>query len=326
MQNLSPAEHAGNVAQNLRPSDVSAYFDRVQVWLAQALTRAELHKLSEQCGGGIYYKNERPKWDRHGQYRQRLQLRQPKAEALMLLSKLKGVHLNGVEISLDWRFDDAYQLERADWLVRSHWVKRWHGKQQVKAKHDTQYWAGKGGRNVPVVYSDRPSRVSGEEYCLHLDWRISGKEALCRVGIGSAQDLLSFDLHQFWRTRLLLYAVDLGKLGRAYNNRHVLKRNGKRPWVTSRKGRRWEYVIDHDLTRGFLIMRLDAEGQSQRVIDRYNMLKLKPCLVRIEVPAQLLPERKQRPGQAGVDQAGRRQSEPEQVSERFDACCVSNYC
>ena len=290
MDNLSPVERAHNVAQNLHPSDISAYFDRVQVWLPQALRSADLHQLREQCGGGVHHKIQRPKWDRHGEYRQRLQLRQPKGEALLLLSRLTGVHLNGVEVSLDWTFDDAYQLEQADRLVRSHWVKRWHGKQQVKAKHDTQYWARKGSRNVPVAYSDRPSRLTDEEYCLHLDWRISGKEALQRVGICSAQDLISFDFRQFWQTRLLLYAVDMRKLGRAYNNRLVLKKENRRqPWLKISGTRRFEYVSNYDLRRGFLIMRLDGEGQSQRVIDRYNMLRLKPCLVRIEVPARLLP-------------------------------------
>jgi hypothetical protein len=320
---ISAIERACNVAQNLRPSDVSAYFDRVQAWLPRALTSADLHKLSEQCGGGVYCRKQRAKWDRHGRYRHRLQLRQPQPEVFAFLSQLKGVHLNGLEVSLDWTFNDAYQLEQADWLVRSHWVKRWHGKQQVKAKHDTQYWAGKGGRNVPVCYSDRPSRITGEEYCLHLDWRISGKEALQRVGIGSIQNLLSFDFHQFWRTRLLFYAVDLRKLGRAYNNGLVLrKENRRQPWVKISKTRRFEYVFDYDLRRGFLIMRLDADGQSQRVIDRYNKLRLNPCLVRIEVPAQLLPERRQRREQVEVDQAGRRQSGPEQVSERFNACQI----
>jgi hypothetical protein len=274
-----------------------------------------------RCGGGIYCKNERAKWDRQARYRQRLQLRQPKAEALMTLSKLTGVHVNGVEVSLDWTFDDAYQLEEADWLVRSHWVKRWHRKQKVTATHRVAYWAAKGARNVPVMYSDRPSRITGEQYCLHLDWRISGKEALQRVKLGSIRDLLSFDLHQFWRTRLLLYAVDLRKLGRAYNNRIVLKKENRRqPWVKISRTRRFEFVFDHDLRQGFLIMRLDGEGQSQRVIDRYNMLRLKPCLVRIEVPAQLLPERRHRQAQVEADEAGRRQSEPEQVSERSDAC------
>jgi hypothetical protein len=42
--------------------------------------------------------------------------------------------------------------------VRSHWVKRWHGKQQVKAKHDTQYCAGKGARNVPRGLPERCPR------------------------------------------------------------------------------------------------------------------------------------------------------------------------
>jgi len=38
----------------------------------------------------------------------------------------------------------------------------------------------------------------------------------------------AFDFRQFWQTRLLLYAVDLRKLGRAYNNRLVLKKENRR--------------------------------------------------------------------------------------------------
>ena len=90
---------------------------------------------------------------------QLLQLRQPKPDARKFLSQLRSAYVNILEASLDWTFDDIWQLQEADWLVRHHWVKQWHGLQRIREAHDTQYWASRGARNVPVVYSDRKSRI-----------------------------------------------------------------------------------------------------------------------------------------------------------------------
>src|SRR5262249_33799051 len=91
-------------------------------------------------------------------------------------SRLKGVHLNGVEVSLDWTFDDAYQLEQADWLVRSHWVKRWHGKQQVKAS--TTPSTGQGKAHATCRWCTATARAALPERsiaCISTGASVAGK-------------------------------------------------------------------------------------------------------------------------------------------------------
>jgi hypothetical protein len=290
MHNIASAERARNIAQNLRPSDISAYFDKVQAWVPQRLSGAALEQLQQHCGGRLDVRNWTPKWDREGRYRQRLQLNQPKPQALKQLSRIDGAHVNFVEVSLDWTFDDYHQLEEADWLIKQHWVKPWHGKQEVREAKSTRYWAQRGARNVPLSYSDKASRITGEEHCLHMDWRVVSYEAVQRIGIEEAEDLCGYDLPEFWQKRLLLYAVDERKLGRAYH-RQMLGQRRRRPWITrGRKHRTWQYDIDCDQQRGYLIMKVYADGQTQQLLDMYRTLELKQCLIPIQIQSRLFSQ------------------------------------
>src|ERR1044072_8121513 len=99
MHNLSALAHAAKAAANLRPSDVSAYFDQIQVWLQQPLNNSELRRLRQQCGD-LHHHNEPALWDRHGRWRQRLQLYRPSAATFLWLSQRRGLHLNKVELAL----------------------------------------------------------------------------------------------------------------------------------------------------------------------------------------------------------------------------------
>jgi hypothetical protein len=79
-------------------------------------------------------------------------------------------------------------------------------------------------------------------YCLHAEWRMRGHAALKRAGISTVTDLLNLDYQEFWRQRLLLYAVDLRDLGRRHFN-HFNRTQRRGGWVSLYGRLRY----DHDL-------------------------------------------------------------------------------
>jgi hypothetical protein len=78
---------------------------------------------------------------------------------------------------------------------------------------DTRYDADRAAQNGIVFYKEDHSRITGEEYCLHLEWRLNRLRAVRAAGIETGQDLLKFDHRAFWQKRLRLYEVDEGPDG-----------------------------------------------------------------------------------------------------------------
>jgi hypothetical protein len=132
------------------------------------------------------------------------------------------------------------------------------------------------------MYADKPSRTTGELYCLHLEWRMRRRQNLKRAGIVNVADLLKLDHRAFWEKRLLLAAFDLRKLGRMHRN--YVRRIPGRTWVTS-FGR---MPYDHDLRFGRLIS--FVTGSTQGVLDEFApKFRVRDCLIPLDVQ-HLLPD------------------------------------
>ena len=184
--------------------------------------------------------------------KQRLQLRQPKFEALQfLIERGDRVHLNRVEIALDWIFEERDQCNGAHKFLSRYHVKSHHYKQGIRFVGDadqginTRYSGPRTARNLLVLYSDKVCKSTGELDTTHSEWRIRSPDALKRVGISSVKDLLKIDPHEFWNKRLICKAWDLRTLGHQYRkfyhgvkrNRHqIIKRNSFRYDVDARQG------------------------------------------------------------------------------------------
>jgi hypothetical protein len=215
---------------------------------------------------------------------QRIQLRQPQDEALQFFAARNDALLNIVELALDWVFDYYDALDEAFDFVCRHHVKQHHGSQGVRfypGKNGVSRYTGpRTAPNVLAVYADKVCRVTGERYCVHLDWRIRGVPALTAAQIKSVADLLDFDHHAFWSKRLILAEIDERHLGRLLNNP---KR--RLPWLTrSRSGR----VYDYDLRHGSTVVHVS--GSVQAVIDNCrHRVRVRNCLRRFDV-SHLLPE------------------------------------
>jgi hypothetical protein len=200
-----------------------------------------LSKLRQHCGGGGLYFETKPA--PFGQnYRQRIELKQPSIEALRWIAERGDVLVNRAEITLDYILDSLAALDDAQEFLHFHLIRRWHSKKQqvrlyrgsqerdsrgkrgAERVHEielatTRYDAGRWSRNGLVIYIDKHSRVTGELYCLHVEWRANGLRAVQAAGIKSASDLLEFDHHAFWKKRLHLVNVNPERLGRLFRNK-----------------------------------------------------------------------------------------------------------
>jgi hypothetical protein len=214
----------------IRPIGIYPYFDNVQVWVRQPLDREALLQLESASGrGGIHPENGPAKFD--ARLRQRIELRQPSADALRQLARRDDVLINKVEITIDYTLNSRAEQYRAWEFLTRHIVRRWHGKnQKIRVVRGTEgddegglggtrYDAARRAPNKTVLYQDKFSRVTGELNCVHLEWRLNGLKAVRNAGIESGQDLLEFNHRTFWQKRLRLYDVDRRRLGRLIRNR-----------------------------------------------------------------------------------------------------------
>jgi hypothetical protein len=279
---------ANLLAERIKPCGTYAFVDKAQVWLKQPLSGAKLDWLKKLCGpGGLHKKNERARFDYT--FTQRLQLNQPTLEALQFLGAIDNVLLNYVELSLDWTFDREAERNCAyDFLGRFHVKKhhRDHGIRWFGGGGVTRYTGPRKSPNVLAVYRDRPSKVTGEAFCVHLDWRIKGAVAMRRAGITSVTELLELNHRQFWHERLLMRELDLRKLGRNYHV-HVAGKGSRRgAWVISYGRGRFFYQAD--LRAGATILR--ALNTTQAVLDCYTKrFNVNRCLRNISVDHLLPP-------------------------------------
>jgi hypothetical protein len=210
-------------------------------------------------------------------------LRQPSDTALATLARRSDAHVNYVELALDWLFATETECEWAYELIDQHHVKKHHGKQQLDYCRGTRYTGPRQAANKLVTYGDLECRVTGEVCCLHLEWRINGCKPVRRLGIHSPADLLGFDHRAFWKSRLLLYEVDLAKLGRRHRNH--FRRYSRAPragWTND----------DYDVWTGALLLRTVQSETGTRVqdaVDQFRHLDVWRCLRPIHV-GHLLPD------------------------------------
>jgi hypothetical protein len=268
------------------PADKTSYVDGLQLWLKEPLPRIQLEWVAARCDS-IDVRRQSKRWD--PAYQMRLQMRRPRREALQWLATLTGVLMNYAEIGLDWTFTTEEERDAAHEFVINHHIKRWHGDQRVTFHKGTRYTANRRVPNKLVSYADRPSRMTGEIHCVHVEWRLNGARTLRRAGIGKVSELLDLDHHQFWKNRLLLRRVNLEALGRQYNV-HVLGKGRRRgPWIAFYgPGKSIRY--NFDARAGYIVMQTSGSkekgtrGTTQAVVDEFRKhFDVSRCLEALEI-------------------------------------------
>lgn len=212
----SVAEELSSRIRTIKTSEIEPYIDSIAVWLPDRLSEQQFEVLQAECGGIPFHIISRPSQFRR-RYKLRLKLSRPTPKALDLLGRIEGAHLNYVEFALDLTFhtDDACDEARA--VIDMCIIKRHHQNQKIRYVNGTRYSGPRTAPNVLVIYSDRPSKVTGES-CVHIEWRISRSRELRKLNIESACDLIDFDFRAFWKKRLVLGVPDIERLGRYQNN------------------------------------------------------------------------------------------------------------
>jgi hypothetical protein len=277
MGELTRIDQARKSVAAIKPSRIDAFPDRVNLWLPKPLLFRDLDWLNTQCGGDLYAHVGPKRWQRE-RYQQFLSLPQPTPAALQFLSECSDELLNYVEIALDWTFHDYEKNAHAADTANRYVIKRWHRDSQgIRfVAGVTRYTGPRTAATNLVSYNDRPSRITGEIYCTHTEFRLRGVLTLKRAGIHAVEDLLSLDYREFWRERLIMRAVDPIKFGRKY-----------RVHIEGKENRRGAYEEDGRVG-GRIVHML---GSTQAVIDKYrNRFNVSRCLVGLDVE-HLLPDR-----------------------------------
>ncbi|HUS96767.1 MAG TPA: hypothetical protein VMX97_08525 [Hyphomicrobiaceae bacterium] len=265
--------------------------DAITVWLERPISETQIDLVRASCGF-LEVHNEPMEFSL--EFQQRLQLKQPRDLAFMLLRLMnKGEYLiNYAEVALDLitASDADHDALRA--VLDRCLVQPYHGKRKLSAYRDTSYsaykrWTG----NSITLYSDRESKVTGETNCNHVEWRISGARSVVSAKLATFEEVLKFDHQAFWRKKLRLYDVDLGKFGRAY-----LKTSRRTPWMEEwLRGRPFDMdrKIGQLVARGF--QEMGSYGNPLKPIVCAQVLKdnckfnIDRALVRIPEDALLPP-------------------------------------
>ncbi len=207
--------------------DILPYIDRMVIWYASSPT-FDLEKLKSLCTdikenkvGFMRYKDIKTGKLRFNHlWKYKLELIQPTKDAIRYLSR-KSVGrymINYVELALDFtakKQEDVGEIRR---FFDSHWVKKWHGKQQIKRKGGeysdpypkwcdigTAYYCERKSPLNYIIYSDRPSKVNTKP-CCHLEIRLRSHAAVKRARLVIYEIFLERSFfRQFWKKHLQLY-------------------------------------------------------------------------------------------------------------------------
>ena len=208
-------------------------FDRIKLWLDHSEYPGDLDEVRMHCGDVVHTVGQMP----YGAvWKSSLELYQPTCECLRLVRTALGsevrIQPDYVEIAIDLiptpaRPHLAKSLERA-FLASA--VPKYHRREAVCVE-GTWYFERRTEQgvdrrpNVLTCYADRPSKINNKTPaadavpCLHIEWRISGIQALRRHGLRNLDDLLALKHSQFWPRHIELFTLPGStQLGRLLGN------------------------------------------------------------------------------------------------------------
>jgi hypothetical protein len=274
----------GNCLCPITPDRVHPYVDVVGVWLDHAPSAPD--RAAFDCR--IRVQGPRP---HHHRFRRcwLIFFYQPDAATLAAIAE-RNWPLCYVELALDWIIlDPAAHAEAATFFHR-HFVHPRSG--DVRISGHSRYTRSRKSRINVASYSDRPSKVTGEQ-CLHVECRMRGRSTLRDHHISSAADLINYDHRGLWRELLRFYDLDVERFGRHVNNRQT---NDGRVRTTPFRRRTpliypsGNFTYDQDRQAGWVHLRHSGSIQ-QLLADLRNTTFAVPrrYLIPIPVPDCLLP-------------------------------------
>ncbi|HRZ05802.1 MAG TPA: hypothetical protein P5102_06570 [Candidatus Competibacteraceae bacterium] len=223
------------VILKINPDRVMDYCDTVEVMMTGCLSSEQQNYIQYRSGELIYSKR---KAEHLSNFIRWLSIHQPTVESVRRLIEVTQeakieVHLYRVDFARDYVFNTFEEAWEWGEFFKRHLVKRWHGKQTVGGYEDAMYYSSNRA-NVSLnqaVYDDLPNRFTGQPN-VHLEFRITGKQALGRYGINHLEDIVR-------------YGED-GRITKFIENQLVLRSIGKqaKKWIVeNRTGCNSNYLI-----------------------------------------------------------------------------------
>jgi len=193
--------------------DKITYIDTVWLLISkdEHFDEKELAELEQYCRSvkltEVGPRRRRLMGDKWGQ---RLNIQLLTMDALLWLHNRFGANgqnlilMTRVDFSLDLITQYLKSAQELQAFINCHLVQRWHGAGVVKFINGTMYFRCRYSRNNIAVYSDRPSKITGE-FCCHIEWRICTADALRRAGFYSIEDLINWNPNEFWKKTTCTY-------------------------------------------------------------------------------------------------------------------------
>lgn len=193
------------------------YYDHLELWLdtpAEVFDQ-DVRKLIEAEGASV--RSYLKKMTRYNSlYRQKVEFEQVNKSTVEIINRAlfdsaRGYLINRVEIAVDWvcaSAEAAWDLQRLieqsfihhDGKQRFHYYKY---KSEAPESLGTSYFADKQKHKlVPVVYSNRPKRLSGDRPCTHFEYRLCTTEVCKNKGFRVMRNLMDCDGFQFLKDNM----------------------------------------------------------------------------------------------------------------------------
>jgi hypothetical protein len=111
----------------------------------------------------------------------------PSIEAIIFLANISAIKPYSVEIALDITSDSELAARKLHWAIEQCIVQPWAGNRNICNYMGTTYTGQRqpGPHDHLAIYSDEPSRATGELNCVHIEWRYQGRKRLLKIGVES---------------------------------------------------------------------------------------------------------------------------------------------
>lgn len=191
----------------------SSYIDVVKIWFDKKpnFSIGKLRSMSgdntiERLGPMVHWDRQTGERIEDHTWRYHLCIHQPSVEALRYIAERqigRMALINYLEFALDFITQDRKDAIFLHDFFDVCWVKRWHGKQiAIKQKNGTSYSGRREAAINNIIYSDRFSKVAGEN-CCHLEVRLKG--TACKAAkLSTFEELMCLDQQEFWKKYLVL--------------------------------------------------------------------------------------------------------------------------
>jgi hypothetical protein len=221
-----------------KPLEIRYYWDRLHAWLQYPLTKKERDYIESHCGGNCDFGRQPARFDPR-RYLQLIQLLQPDPEALHFVAGREDALINYVEAARDSLFTSPMPASRWQRAFQLGFLQPYHrGSMQVKTYPNEGFTTRKvrsGMRTKGTwfaLYADELDRFTAQP-CFHFESRHMGLDYVRRIGIYDPTDLLTFDFAAHFANVMVLYDLDLERLGRYHDNKcnNLRRQNAKVRYV-----------------------------------------------------------------------------------------------